>query len=161
VFDSLSDHSFSHSMNTHEPNMRFCLINGFLDSFSYRLGRVYEHASRASFVGPRLCPCDASIGSSHVVPLRDSRHFSNDRTRSFPRVNILRHVSKGDSKTSSSNQILHLVNTHNKLSTFRMYPSHGFPSIYRLTLWDPRLGHLSLSLLSYVGRMILDGEHEL
>jgi hypothetical protein len=26
-----------------------------------------------------------------------------------------------------------------------LYPSLGFPSIYRLTLWDPRLGHLSPS----------------
>jgi hypothetical protein len=34
VFDSLSDHSFSHSMNTHEPNMSFHLIDGFLDSLS-------------------------------------------------------------------------------------------------------------------------------
>jgi hypothetical protein len=42
-----------------------------------------------------------------------------------------------------------------------VYPSFGFPSIYRLTLWDPRLGDLSLSLLSYVGRRIRDGEHEL
>jgi hypothetical protein len=120
VFDSLSDHSFSHSMNTHEPNMRFHLIDGFLDFFSCGLGRVHRHAAGASFVGPRLCPCDASIGSSHVVPLRDSRHFSNDRTRSFPQVNISRHVSKGDSKTSFSNQNLHLTNPHDKLSTFMM-----------------------------------------
>jgi hypothetical protein len=40
-----------------------------------------------------------------------------------------------------------------------VYPSLGFPSIYRLTLWDPRLKHLSL--LSYVGSRIRDGEHEL
>jgi hypothetical protein len=26
-----------------------------------------------------------------------------------------------------------------------LYPSLGFPSIYQLTLWDLRLGHLSLS----------------
>jgi hypothetical protein len=26
-----------------------------------------------------------------------------------------------------------------------LYPSFGFPSIYRLTLWDLRLGHLSPS----------------
>jgi hypothetical protein len=57
------------------------------------------------------------------------------------------------------NQILHLTNPHDKLSIFVLYPSLGFPSIYRLTLWDPRLGHLSL--LSYVGRRIRDGEHEL
>jgi hypothetical protein len=55
--------------------------------------------------------------------------------------------SKGDSKISFSNQILHLANPHDKLSTFVFYPSLGFPSIYRLTLWDPRLGHLSLSLV--------------
>jgi hypothetical protein len=56
-------------------------------------------------------------------------------------------------------QILHLTNPHDKLSTFMFYPSLGFPSIYRLTIWDLRLGHLSL--LSYVGRRIWDGEHEL
>jgi hypothetical protein len=38
-------HSFSHSMITHEPFMRF---DGFLDSFSCGLGRVREHAYRAS-----------------------------------------------------------------------------------------------------------------
>jgi hypothetical protein len=80
---------------------------------------------------------------------------------SFPRVNISWYVSKGYSKTSSSNQILHLANPHDKLSTFVLYPCHGFPSIYQLNLWDPRLRHLSLSLLSYVGRRIRDGEHEL
>jgi hypothetical protein len=89
VLDSLSDHRIFHSMNTHELNMRFHLFDRFLDSFSCGLGHIRGHASRASFVGPRLCPCDASIGSSHVVPLRDSRHFSNDHTHSFPRVNIL------------------------------------------------------------------------
>jgi hypothetical protein len=100
VFDSLSDHNFSHSMNTREPNMRFHLIDGSLDSFSCVLGRVYGHACRVSFVGPRLCSYDVSIGSSHIVLLRDSRHFSNDRTRSFSRDNISQHVSMGDSKTS-------------------------------------------------------------
>jgi hypothetical protein len=51
-------------------------------------------------VGPRLCSCDVSIGSSHVVPLRASRRFSNNHTCSFPQVNISQHPSKGDSKTS-------------------------------------------------------------
>jgi hypothetical protein len=55
--------------------MRFHLIDGFLVSFSCGLERVHGHASRASFVGPRPCSCDASIGSSHIVPLRDSCHF--------------------------------------------------------------------------------------
>jgi hypothetical protein len=59
-------HSFSHSMITHEPFVRF---NGFIDSFSCGLGRVCRHSYRPFFVGPRLCSCDASIGSSHVVPL--------------------------------------------------------------------------------------------
>jgi hypothetical protein len=36
-------HSFSHSMNTHEPFVRF---DGFLDSFSCGLGRVCGHVSR-------------------------------------------------------------------------------------------------------------------
>jgi hypothetical protein len=43
------------------------------------------------------------------------------------------------------NQNLHLANSHDKLSIFVLYPSLGFPSVYRLTLWDPRLGHLSPS----------------
>jgi hypothetical protein len=43
------------------------------------------------------------------------------------------------------NQILHLTNPHDKLSIFELYPSFGFPSIYRLTIWNPRLGHLSPS----------------
>jgi hypothetical protein len=118
VVDSFGGCSFSHSMSTHEHNMRFLLIDGFLDSFSCGLGRVHGHASRASFVGLRLCPCDASIGSSHDGPLRDSCHSSNDRTCSFPQVNISWHASKGDSKTSFSNQNLHLANPHDKLSTF-------------------------------------------
>jgi hypothetical protein len=50
------------------------------------------------------------------------------------------------------NQILHLANPHDKLSTFVMYPSLGFISIYQLTLWYPRLGHLSL--FSHVGSRI-------
>jgi hypothetical protein len=57
------------------------------------------------------------------------------------------------------NQILHLTNPHDKLSIFVLYPNLGFPSIYRLTLWDSRLGHLSL--LSYVERSIQYGEPEL
>jgi hypothetical protein len=56
----------------------------------------------------------------------------------------LRHVSKGDSKTSFLNQILHLINPHDKLSIFVLFPCLGSPSIYRLTLRNPRLGHLSL-----------------
>jgi hypothetical protein len=74
-------------------------------------------------------------------------------------VIISGHVSNGDPKTSFLNQILHLANPHDKLNTFVMYPSHGFPSIYRLTLWDSRLGHIYL--LSSVERRFRDGEHEL
>jgi hypothetical protein len=40
-------HSFSHSMNTHEPFIRF---DGLLDSFSCGLGRVRKHAYRASLL---------------------------------------------------------------------------------------------------------------
>jgi hypothetical protein len=58
------------------------------------------------------------------------------------------------------NQILHLANSHDKLSALCVFKS-WVRSIYRLTLWDLRLGHLSLSLLSYVGRRIQNGEHEL
>jgi hypothetical protein len=62
---------------------------------------------------------------------------------------------------SFMNQILHLANSHDKLSTFVLYPCLEFLSIHQLTLWDLRLGHFSLSLLSYVGWRILDGENEL
>jgi hypothetical protein len=139
--------------------MRFCLIDGFLDSLSCGLGRVHGHASRASFVGPWLCLCDASIASSHVVPFRDSCFFCNDCLILFLEL-FFWHVSKGDSNNTFLNQILPLANPHDKLSTFVLYPSLGFPSIYWITLWDPRLRHLSLSLLSYVGRRIWDREHE-
>jgi hypothetical protein len=44
VVDSFGSHSFSHNMNTHEPNMRFHLLDGFLDSLSYGLRRVHGHA---------------------------------------------------------------------------------------------------------------------
>jgi hypothetical protein len=40
-------HSFSHSMITHAPFMRFV---GLLDSFSCGLGRVHEHAYGASML---------------------------------------------------------------------------------------------------------------
>jgi hypothetical protein len=126
------------------PIWDFTLLMDPLTPFSCGLRWVRGHASRASFVGPWLYPCDASIDSSHVVPFRDSHHFSNDCLILFLEL-IFWHVSKGDSKTSFSNQILHVVNPHDKLSTFVLYPSLGFLSIYRLTLWDPRLRHLSLS----------------
>jgi hypothetical protein len=61
---------------------------------------------------------------------------------------VFQHASKGDSNTLFSNQTLHLVNPHDKLSIFVLYPSLGFPNIYQLTLWDPRLRHLSLSLVT-------------
>jgi hypothetical protein len=67
---------------------------------------------------------------------------SNNHTRSFLRAYISWHASNGDSMASFMNQILHLANPHDKLSTFILYPSLGFPSIHRLTLWDTRLGHL-------------------
>jgi hypothetical protein len=40
-------HSFSHSMNTHEPFVRF---DGLPDSFSCGVGQVNEHAYRASLL---------------------------------------------------------------------------------------------------------------
>jgi hypothetical protein len=61
--------------------------------------------------------------------------------------------------TCFMNQILHLTNPHDKLSIFVLYPSLGFLSIYRLTLWDPRLRHVSL--FSHAGWKLLEGEHEL
>jgi hypothetical protein len=132
-------------MNTCEPNMRFHLIDGFLDSFSCGLGWVRGHASRASFVGPRLCSCDAFIGSSHVVPLRASHHFFNNHTRSFPWVNISRHASKGESKTLFLTKFcIMLTLMISWVQLLVMYLSHGFPIIYRLTFGDPRLRYFSL-----------------
>jgi hypothetical protein len=43
----VGDHSFLHSMNTHEPFMRF---DAFLDSLSCGLGRVRGHVSRVSLL---------------------------------------------------------------------------------------------------------------
>jgi hypothetical protein len=144
VLDSFGGHNFSHCMNTHESNMIFHLLMDSLTPFSSGLGRAHGHAFRASFVGPRYCPCNDSFSSSHVVPFRDFRRFSNDCLVLFLKL-IFWHVSKRDSNTSFFNEILHLANPHDKLSTFMLYPSLGFSSIYRLTLWDSRLGHLSLS----------------
>jgi hypothetical protein len=50
VLDSFGGHSFSHSMNTHESNMRFHLLIDSLTPFSSGLGQVHGH----SFVAPRL-----------------------------------------------------------------------------------------------------------
>jgi hypothetical protein len=61
--------------------------------------------------------------------------------------------------TSFTNQILHFANPHDKLSTLVLYPRLGFPSIYQLTLWDPRLG--PISLISHVGWRFGEGEHEI
>jgi hypothetical protein len=46
----VGSHGFSHSINTHESNMIFHLFDGFIDSFSCGLGRVREHAYRASLL---------------------------------------------------------------------------------------------------------------
>jgi hypothetical protein len=144
---SVLDSFGGHSMNTHESNMRFHILMDSLTPFLSGLGRVHRHAFRASFVDPRFCPYNASFSSSHVVPFRDSRRFSNDCLVLFLEL-IFWHVSKRDSNTLFLNQILHLANPHDKLSTFMLYPNLGFSSIYGLTLWDPRLRHLSLSLVT-------------
>jgi hypothetical protein len=75
-----------------------------------------------------------------------SSFCSNNHTRSFLWAYISWHASYGDSMASFMNQILHLANPHDKLSIFVLYPHLGFLSIHRLSLWDPWLGHLSLSL---------------
>jgi hypothetical protein len=134
-------HNFSHSMNTHEPLVRF---DGLLDSFLCGLVRVHEHAYKASllvhnFVLVMLFWFFLCWSLESLSPF-----CSNNHTRSFLRDYISWHVSKGDSKTSFSNQILHLANPYDKLSTFILYPSLGFISIYQLTLCDPRFEHLSL-----------------
>jgi hypothetical protein len=64
--------------------MRFHLLMDSLTPFSSWFGRVHGHAFRASFVGARSCPCNASFGSSYIVPFRDSRSFSNDCLVLFP-----------------------------------------------------------------------------
>jgi hypothetical protein len=71
---------------------------------------------------------DAFIGSSYIVPFRVFCCFSNDCLVPFLEL-IFRHVSKGDSNTSFSNQILHLANPHDKLNTFVLYPSLGHISL--------------------------------
>jgi hypothetical protein len=102
-----------------------------------------------------------SFGSSYVGPLRASRCFVLIITLALF-FELISHgmLFSGTQWLLSMNQIFHLTNHHDKLSIFVLYPSLGFSSIYRLTLWDPRLGHLSLSLLSYVGSRIWDGEHK-
>jgi hypothetical protein len=65
---------------------------------------------------------------------------------------------RGTQRLLFMNQLVHLANPHDKLSALCVSKS-CVSSIYRLTLWDLRFGHLSL--LSYVGRRIQDGEHEL
>jgi hypothetical protein len=53
---------------------------------------------------------------------------------------------RGYSKTSFSNQILHIANPHDKLSTFMMYPSLGFQSLPTYPLGSKTRTSLSLSL---------------
>jgi hypothetical protein len=62
---------------------------------------------------------------------------------------------------SFMNQILHLANPHDKLSTLCV--SKSWVPKYSLTnsLGSKTWTSLSLYLLSYVGRRIRDGEHEL
>jgi hypothetical protein len=114
------------------------------------------------FVGSQFCSYDASFGSSYISPLRASHHFVLIITLALflsflGGLNGM--IFRGTQWLLFINQILHLANPHDKLSTVVLYSHLGFPSIHRLTLWDPRLGHFSL--LSYVGRRIRDGEHEL
>jgi hypothetical protein len=74
MLDSCSGHSFSHSLNTHEPNMRLPFLIVSL-TLLLQVRMSSWKCFRAFFVGPWSCPCDASFVSSHVVPLRDSRDF--------------------------------------------------------------------------------------
>jgi hypothetical protein len=98
--------------------------------------------SRDSLVGPRICSCDTFISSSHIIPLR-SRRFSNDCLAPF--FELISHgmLFRGTQCLLFMNQILHLANHHDKLSALCVSKS-WVPSIYRLTLCDSRLGHLSL-----------------
>jgi hypothetical protein len=90
---------------------------------------------------------------------RLSLFCSNDDTCSFLWAYISQLVSYGDSMASFVNQVLHLAHPHEKLSIFVLYPSLGFSSIYRPTLWDPRLG--PISLISHAGWRFWEGEHEI
>jgi hypothetical protein len=133
-------HIFSHSMITHKPFMRF---DGFLNSLSCGLGRVRGYISRASLLVHDFVLVMLLLVL--LMSLRASRRFVLIITRSFLRAYISCHAFYGDSMASFMNQILHLANPHDKLSTFVLYPRLGFPSIHRLTLWYLRLGHFSLS----------------
>jgi hypothetical protein len=82
---------------------------------------------------------------------------SNNHTRSFLGAYISA-CFLGGFNDFFMNQILHFANPHDKLSTFMLYPSLGFPSIYQLTLWDPRLGHLSIIICR---KRIRDREYKL
>jgi hypothetical protein len=135
-------HSFSHSMITHEPFVRF---DGLLDSFLCGLGWVRGHISRASWLVHNFVFVMLLLVLLMLVLWEPLAVLFLYHTCSFLRAYISRHVSKWDSKTLFLNQISHLTNPHDKLSIFVLYPNLGFPSIYRLTLWDPRLVHLSLS----------------
>jgi hypothetical protein len=139
-------HSFSYSMDTHEPFVRF---DGLFNSFSCGLGWVCGHVSRAFLLVHNLVFVMLLLVLLILFPW-DLVAFSNDCTHSFPRINISA-CFYGGLKYSFSNQILHLANPRDKLSTFVLHPCPGFQSIYRLTLWDLRLRHLPLSLLSHVG----------
>jgi hypothetical protein len=135
-------HSFSHSMITNEPFVRF---DGSLDSFSCGLRWVHEHAYRASLLVHGFVLVMLLLVLLMLVLWEPLAVLFLYHTCSFLWAYISWHVSKGDSKASFSNQILLLTNPHDMLSIFELYPSFGFPSIYRLTIWDTRLRHLSLS----------------
>jgi hypothetical protein len=74
---------------------------------------------------------------------------------------IFWHASKWDSKTSFLNQILHLANPHDKLSALCVSKSWIPKYLPTNPMGSKTRTSLSLSLLSYVGRRILGGEHEL
>jgi hypothetical protein len=118
VVDSFGSHSFSHSMNTHEPNMRLHLFDRFLDSCSCGLGRVRGHLLKLLLLVHDFVLFMLLLVLLMLFPWELLAIFPNNHTRSFPRVNISRHASKGESKTSFSNQILQHANPHDKLSAF-------------------------------------------
>jgi hypothetical protein len=74
--------------------------------------------SRDSFVGPRLCSYDAFIGSSHIVPLRASHRFVLIITLGLFFELISHDMFLMETQwLLFMNQILHLANPHDKLST--------------------------------------------
>jgi hypothetical protein len=116
--------------------------------------------SRDSFVGPWLCSCDVSFGSSYVDPLRAYRRFVLIITPALF-FELISHgmLFRGTQWLLFMNQILHLANPHDKLSAFCV--SKSWVSKYLSTNPLGSKTWTSLSLFSYAGWRLWEGEHEI